>query len=103
MRSWSEEGLRVLPVEWTRQATWDLIEIIDYIEIRNPSAAHEMHELFVQAADKLSNMPYLFRRGRVNGTREYVVHPNYILIYEVKSTKIDIVRIMHAKREYPKN
>lgn len=103
MRSWPDEGLRVLSVEWTRQATWDLIDIIDYVEIRNSSAAFDLHELLVQAADKLPHMPYLFRRGRIGGTREYVVHPNYILIYEVKSTQIDIVRILHAKREYPKN
>lgn len=103
MRSWPEEGLCVLSVEWTKQATWDLIEIIDYVEIRNPSAAYNLHELLMQAADKLPQMHYLFRRGRVNGTRAYVVHPNYILIYEVKSTQIDIVRVLHAKQEYPKN
>ena len=92
----------MLPVEWTIQATRDLIDIVSYIEQRNPIAAHEMHDLFVQAADKLPQMPYLFRRGRVGGTREYVVHPNYILIYEVKAHSIDVVRLLHAKREYPK-
>jgi toxin ParE1/3/4 len=98
-----KEGLRVLPVEWTEQATHDLIEIISYIELRNPSAAFDLHALLVQAAEKIPVMPYIFRPGREAGSREYVVHPNYILVYEVKSNSIDIVRVLHAKQEYPKS
>jgi len=47
-------------------------------------------------------MPYLFRVGRKLGTREYVVHPNYIVVYAVTKDSIKIVRILHAKQEYPK-
>lgn len=46
-------------------------------------------------------MPYLFRPGRVPGTREYVVHPNYIVVYQVGDEMIDILRVLHSRRQYP--
>lgn len=46
-------------------------------------------------------MPYLFRLGRVPGTREQVVHPNYIVVYQVGSDVIDILRILHSRQQYP--
>ncbi len=46
-------------------------------------------------------MPYLFRRGRVPGTREYVVHPNYIVVYRVGQNVIDVLRVLHSRQQYP--
>ncbi len=46
-------------------------------------------------------MPYLFRLNRVVGTREHVVHPNYIVVYQVGSDVIDILRILHSRQQYP--
>ena len=45
-------------------------------------------------------MPYLFRPGRVPSTRELVVHPNYIVLYQVGSDVIDILRILHSRQQY---
>jgi len=39
--------------------------------------------------------------GRISGTREYIVHPNYILVYKVGDDAIKILRVIHARREYP--
>jgi len=44
--------------------------------------------------------PYLYRSGRVAGTREAVVHPNYILVYRVTET-IEILAVLHARQRYP--
>jgi addiction module RelE/StbE family toxin len=93
--------MRVLAVRWADEATDDLVEIIDYIEQRNESAAHALEETIVQAAENLPAMPYLFRRGREPGTREYVVHPNYILVYQVGSEFIDVLRVLHSRQQYP--
>jgi plasmid stabilization system protein ParE len=46
-------------------------------------------------------MPYLFRLGRVAGTREHVVHPNYIVAYQVGINVIDILRVLHSRQQYP--
>lgn len=91
----------MLSVSWKLQAQDDLAEIIDYIEQRNELAASMLHDTIVQAAENLPSMPYLFRRGRVHGTREYVVHPNYILVYRVGKEVIDVLRVLHSRQKYP--
>ena len=88
-------------VRWSEEATTDLVEIIDYIEQRNALAAERLQAAIVQSAENLPSMPYLFRPGRVLGTREHVVHPNYILVYQVGDEAIDILRILHSRRQYP--
>ena len=88
-------------VRWSDEATTDLVEIIDYIEQRNGPAAQSLFSTIVQSAQNLPLMPYLFRLGRVPGTREHVVHPNYIVVYQVGDDVIDILRILHSRQQYP--
>ena len=88
-------------VRWSDEATTDLVEIIDYIEQRNVIAAQRLHAVIVQSAENLPFMPYLFRPGRVAGTREHVVHPNYIVVYQVGDEVIDILRVLHSRQQYP--
>jgi toxin ParE1/3/4 len=45
------------------------VEIIDYIEQRNAPAAQNLYATIVQSTENLPLMPYLFRPGRVAGTR----------------------------------
>ncbi|MHB1737256.1 MAG: type II toxin-antitoxin system RelE/ParE family toxin [Acidithiobacillus sp.] len=35
------------------------------------------------------------------GLREIVAHPNYIVLYRVTATCIEIVNVVHARREFP--
>ena len=35
------------------------------------------------------------------GTREAVVHPNYVLIYRVGTETVEIVSVLHARQSYP--
>ena len=88
-------------VRWSDEATTDLVDIIDYIEQHNPIAAQSLHAAIVQSAENLPLMPYLFRLGRVVGTREHVVHPNYIVVYQVGDDAIDILRVLHSRQQYP--
>ena len=88
-------------IRWTEEAATDLVEILDYIEQRNANAAQNLQAAIVQSAENLPLMPYLFRPGRVPGTRELVVHPNYIVVYQVGSDMIDILRILHSRQQYP--
>ena len=91
----------MLSVNWNLNAQDDLAEIIDYIEQRNSTAAQELYIDILRAAENLPSMPYLFRRGREPGTREYVVHPNYILVYRVGKDVIDVLRVLHSRQQYP--
>jgi toxin ParE1/3/4 len=43
----------------------------------------------------------MYRSGRVPGTREAVVHPNYILVYHVTADAVEIISLVHARQEYP--
>lgn len=43
----------------------------------------------------------MYRQGRVVGTREAVVHPNYLMIYQIQEKQIVIVSVVHARQQYP--
>jgi len=91
----------MLRLKWSRQSRKDLSQIQFYIEQHNPRAAVDLRTIIEEGAEKLTFMPFAFRSGRVSGTREYLVHPNYILVYRVGDDAVKILRVMHARREYP--
>ncbi len=43
----------------------------------------------------------MYRPGRADGTREAVVHPNYLLIYRIVLDTVEIVNVVHARQDYP--
>jgi toxin ParE1/3/4 len=86
---------------WRAAAREDLRRIIAYIAERNPPAARRMGALIESAVLPLPRHPYLFRPGRVEGTRELVAHPNYIIVYRVTDNAIEIVSVVHARQQYP--
>jgi len=51
----------------------------------------------------LAEHPYLYRPGRVAGTREAVVHPNYIVVYRVATEAVEVVAVVHARQHYPQD
>ena len=86
---------------WRAAARDDLARIIRFIAERNPEAARRMRALIADAVRPLAEHPDLFRPGRVAGTRELVAHPNYIIVYRVRDETVEIVSVVHARREYP--
>ncbi|MCW2488255.1 type II toxin-antitoxin system RelE/ParE family toxin [Candidatus Symbiopectobacterium sp. NZEC127] len=88
-------------VKWKTSALYDLAEIIDYIEQYNTVASSKLHQQIVHVTENLSQHPYLYRSGRVPGTREIVVHPNYLVVYTIDELQIEILRVLHARQEYP--
>ncbi|PLC48822.1 type II toxin-antitoxin system mRNA interferase toxin, RelE/StbE family [Pollutimonas subterranea] len=45
--------------------------------------------------------PYLYKPGRISGTREIVAHPNYIVVYKVTYSTIEVMNVVHARQQYP--
>lgn len=88
-------------VYWTPEATQDRDTIYDLIEADNPAAAAGLDELFAQKSSALAGHSALGRPGRVTGTRELVVHRNYILVYDVAGEDVRILRVLHARRQWP--
>jgi addiction module RelE/StbE family toxin len=90
-----------LKLVWRASALADLTTIIGYIAERNLSAAEELQGAIENCAERLPEHPFLYRTGRVDGTREAVVHPNYILIYRVDTDAVEIVSVLHSRQQYP--
>ena len=86
---------------WRESALADLESIHAYIAERNPLAAGRLQEAIEACAERLPEHPYLYRPGRVEGTREAVVHPNYILISRVTADAVEILNGLHTRRQYP--
>jgi len=91
----------MLPVIWSRHARSDLGVMLDFIRQRSPAGATRINNLIRTSVEKLPSYPHLHREGREPGTREAVVHPNYIYIYVVRKDEIHILRVLHARQHYP--
>ncbi len=88
-------------VFWASSAERDRADIVDYIAEDNPNAAMMMDELFGAAASRLGEHPLLGRPGRISGTREYVSHDNYRMVYEVLNDAVWILALVHTARRWP--
>ena len=86
---------------WTPEALQDRDVIYDYIEADNPIAALTLDELLAEKATRLTDHPSQGRIGRVAGTRELVAHQNYILVYQVTTNAVAILRVLHAAQRWP--
>ena len=88
-------------LEWNAAATADFLAIIDYISEDNPGAAQTLKEEIEDKASRLPEHPRMYRAGRVDGTREMVVRPNYVVIYAEDADTVTILRVLHAARQWP--
>jgi toxin ParE1/3/4 len=86
---------------WTPEAIEDRDNIYDYIEADNPAAAVDLDESFGEKASLLVDHPDMGRIGRIAGTRELVVHRNYILIYDIDGDLVRVLNVVHAARQWP--
>lgn len=91
----------MLTLVWREAARRDLKRIITYIAERDLSAAERLGDAISACAERLPEHPFLYRPGRVPGTREAVVHPNYILIYRVSVDAVEVLAVVHSRQRYP--
>jgi toxin ParE1/3/4 len=96
-----QDGRSGVKLLWTLEARQDRRDIGEHIAKENPAAAITMDEIFSQKARMLADHPAIGRLGRVADTRELVVHRNYLLIYDVDGENIRILRVLHARRQWP--
>ncbi|PLC52414.1 type II toxin-antitoxin system mRNA interferase toxin, RelE/StbE family [Pollutimonas nitritireducens] len=91
----------MLTITWLSTAKRDLAEIITYIAERSPQAARNIRRHIESALLPVAEHPYLYKPGRISGTREIVAHPNYIIVYKVTYSAIEVMNVVHARQEYP--
>ena len=90
-----------MKVDWRPLAIEDRARIMDYIAQDNPLAAIELDEQFKDKAAQLPKHPKLYKPGRMKGTREIVVRPNYVMVYRITDNAIVILRVLHAAQQWP--
>ena len=100
-RDAGQDGWRGVKLAWTLEARQDRRHIRTYIAKENPAAALTLDALFTQKARNLVHHPAIARPGRVTGTYELVAHRNYILVYDVADDLVRILRLLHARRQWP--
>jgi addiction module RelE/StbE family toxin len=89
-------------VIWTPRALDDIEDIAAHVAERDLAAALRLTDLIVDGVEeRLPTNPNLGRPGRVPGTRELVLHRNYIAAYEVMEAGIYVLAVYHAARDWP--
>ena len=56
---------------------------------------------FEAEAENARKRPTLYKPGRVKGTREVVVRPNYVMVYRVSGNVVEVLRVLHAAQQWP--
>lgn len=90
-----------MKVIWTPEAEKDRDAIWDYILAEDPQAAVRMDIVFSEAATRLADFPKLGHDGRIRGTREFVIHENYRLVYEIEGKTVWLLALVHSARQWP--
>lgn len=85
-------------IKWTRAALASVDDIAGFIAKDNPTRATNFVLELQVAVTQLQAHPGMGRAGRVPGTRELVLHKNYIAIYRVRGDDVEILRLHHAAR-----
>lgn len=97
-------------VEYLPLAVKDMTEIVRYIshELCNPAAAQKLADEMIEAADRLTEFPYLNTihatiRPLEHECRKQIVQ-NYLMLYWVDEPerRITIARVIYARRDYEK-
>jgi toxin ParE1/3/4 len=92
-----------MSVKWLKVALRNLGDIADYIAEDSPGRATTFVQEIRLKTNLLVDFPSVGRAGRVVGTRELVVHKNYIVVYRMKAGHIEILRVRHVAQKHPTN
>lgn len=90
-------------IKWLGSALLDLGEIEAHIAEDRTAAAVDVVVKIIKAVLLLKEQSGIGRAGRVPGTKELVV-PGlpYIVPYRVKDEVVQVLRVYHTSRKWPK-
>lgn len=91
----------MLDLIWRPEAERQFLGMLEYIAARNAPASLRIKRLVDDRIALALAVPGIGRPGRVRGTRELVVHPNYIVIYTHDGTSLRVIRVLHSRQCYP--
>jgi plasmid stabilization system protein ParE len=80
-----------------------MVSLRAFISKEDPSAAGEVGARILAAVSSISDHPAIGRPGRVSGTRELIIPDMpYLVPYRVRSGDVEILRVLHAARRWPR-
>ena len=92
-----------MQVRWLRRALENLDDEAAYIAKDSPQMAAEFVRDLRDSAAVLADHPNIGRAGRIAGTRELAIRRfSYILPYRVRDGAVEILRVFHTARKWPK-
>lgn len=89
-----------MAVKWLKVALENMAMIADYIAQDKPDRAASFVQEIREKTLVLAEFPSVGRAGRVAGTRELIAHKNFLVIYRVKGTNIEIIRVRHVAQKH---
>ena len=92
-----------MQVKWLTKTLANLTDEADYIAKESPASAKVFFAHVIASVEQLKEHPHLGRAGRVTGTRELIItHYPYIVPYRIKNGSVEILRVFHTARAWPK-
>ena len=74
----------------------------DFIASDSPLAALAVDEKVASVELQLTQFPHSGRKGRVQNTRELVIHDTpYIVVYEGRGDVVAVLRVIHGAQQWP--
>jgi toxin ParE1/3/4 len=88
-------------IAWGDRASADYHQHLKFIADQNPGNADLVDQRLMAAIEALAEIP-IGRVGRVSGTYEKpVTKTSLIISYQLHDETLNIIRIIHAKRNWP--
>ena len=92
-----------MKVRWLRAALRNVEAAHEYLLRTNPRAALDTVLRIEAAAAQIGEHPFIGKPGRVKGTREFfVIKTSYVIAYRVKGDAVEILRVLHGARQWPR-
>lgn len=86
---------------WTAPAIRDRQWLFDFTGLRGAAAAISLDARISECVARLALHPRMGRRGRVRGARELVVDGQHVRVYEAGEHAVLILRLLHARQQWP--
>ena len=102
MKKISKECLKKMWVNWTKSALKDIENEANYLNKISPSIEDNFLKDVERGINLIKKYPESGRIGRVSETRELILKKfQYILVYLIKESCLDIIRLLHTSRKWP--
>jgi len=89
-------------LRWLRSGSVTLRHHVDFITVKNPTAAVRVRRRIRSSVLRLLDFPESGRVGQVPGTRELIVGDlPYIVLYRISGDMVEILRVFHDSQDYP--